>query len=69
MPEAPDLKSQGAVDKLKGKFHEFTGSMTGDTSEDWRGKAETAMGNAEQKAGELKEKAGELKRQWDNTPS
>lgn len=57
MADGSDLKAQGDMDKLKGKFHEFTGSMTGDTAEDWRGKAESAMGDVKRKAGELQDKA------------
>ena len=49
-----EYKTEGAVDKAKGRLKEASGALTGD-------KARKAEGRSDQRKGTLKEKKGHLK--------
>lgn len=56
----------GTEDKLKGKFNEVKGKVTGNTGEEYKGKAQQAWGTVENKVNEATD---DLNNNADNNPS
>jgi uncharacterized protein YjbJ (UPF0337 family) len=48
-------KTQGALERAKGRFREAAGALTGDASQKRKGRAEQAKGTARTKRGHLKD--------------
>ncbi len=48
-------KGEGAVDKVKGRAKEATGSLTGDEEKKAEGRSEQAKGTAKEKLGKVKD--------------
>jgi uncharacterized protein YjbJ (UPF0337 family) len=48
-------KGEGAVDKIKGRAREATGSVTGDEEKKAEGRSEQTKGTAKEKLGKVKD--------------